>query len=109
MDKLLFAAQALTRVEAWLLPRDIISELLEKDRDFVGSLLNRLSFEFQHILQLYIGLQNDDLEKRLERYLQKYSRKLELNGVKLTHQQIAIDLGVSRESVSRIMSKKGNL
>ncbi|QYS90547.1 winged helix-turn-helix domain-containing protein [Flavobacterium covae] len=46
------------------------------------------------------------MEKRLEKYLDKYSSKLQLNGVKLTHQQIAIDLGVSRESVSRIMSKK---
>ncbi|MFK7030859.1 Crp/Fnr family transcriptional regulator [Flavobacterium oreochromis] len=106
MDKLLFTAQALTKVEAWLLPKDLIDELLLKDKAFVDYLVNRLAFEFQNILQLYVGLQNDDLEKRLERYLQKYGNKLEINGIKLTHQQIAIDLGVSRESISRIMAKK---
>ncbi|OWP83298.1 hypothetical protein BWK59_11270 [Flavobacterium davisii] len=106
MDKLLFTAQALTKVEAWLLPKVMVEELLEKDKRFIDYIVNRLSFEFQNILQLYIGLQNDDLDKRLERYLKKYSTKLESNGIKLTHQQIATDLGVSRESISRIMSKK---
>ncbi|AMA49348.1 MULTISPECIES: Crp/Fnr family transcriptional regulator [Flavobacterium] len=105
-DKLVFSAQALTEVEAWLIPKNIVNELLEKDQVFVNYLMRRLTFEFQNMLQLYVSLQNEDLEKRLEKYLDKYSSKLQLNGVKLTHQQIAIDLGVSRESVSRIMSKK---
>ncbi|QYS90546.1 hypothetical protein JJC04_10770 [Flavobacterium covae] len=49
-DKLVFSAQALTEVEAWLIPKNIVNELLEKDQVFVNYLMRRLTFEFQNML-----------------------------------------------------------
>ena len=49
------------------------------------------------------------LDDRMEKYLQSLSQSTGSHTLNFTHQQIADDLNVSREAVSRLLKKMENL
>ncbi|WP_428225660.1 Crp/Fnr family transcriptional regulator [Flavobacterium sp.] len=108
-SKVIFTALALTEVEAFLLPVSDLIEIIKLYPDFSAFVLEQVSVNFYDALNRYVDLQTNDLEKRLQAYMEKYKNKLEINGLRLTHQQIASDLGVSREAVTRAFAKISTL
>lgn len=104
-QKSVFSAQALTLVSIALIPIEEIQKLLTTSPEFVKYLLSQTSKNLFYTIELLKDLQSKNLEDRILKYLKLYKEKLSKNGFQLTHQQIATDLGASRESVTRSLSK----
>lgn len=108
-SKAIFTALALTDADALLLPVTELTDIIRLYPDFSTFILEQVSVNFYDALNMFVDLQTSDLERRLQRYIEKYKSKLEVNGLRLTHQQIATDLGVSREAVTRTFAKLNSL
>ncbi len=88
-----------------LIPIRVINTLIKNKPEF-----NQLFFEFfnlryKELLSTINHLIYDKLDKRIYDFLKKRSELTGENPLKISHQQIATELGTSREVVSRIIKK----
>lgn len=88
-----------------LIPGDLLPKLLQDFPSF-----NRLFYElyntrYTELVDTIRHLVFDTLDTRLFLYLQEQSGRSGSNLIKLSHRQIAEDLGTSREVISRVMKK----
>lgn len=102
-------AQCVTDVSALLLPKSVFLELIsgyEAMRNFIFNLFSqRLATMIEVVDEIAFG----KMDLRLKNYL---IEKADNDVVNLTHQQIANDLGSSREVISRLLKdleKKGQV
>lgn len=100
----LFSAMTLTEVDVLLLPLFSVKELIMEHPEFCSFILEQMQTNLYDTLKKLKEDHATSLEKKLQIYLSKYKEKLETNGIKMTHQRIADDLGVSRESVTRVLN-----
>ena len=88
-----------------ILPADKALKIAQKYKvwnAFVYQLFNDKFEELSHIIELLTFSRKD---KRLLDYLTKKARLNQTSVIKKTHQQIADDLGSSREVISRLLKK----
>lgn len=95
-----FAAQGVAEepIAALAVPRDVFTTMLEQSPVFRSFVLDIFSGRITHLMELVHEVAFNKLDRRLRR------RLLELGPVvNLTHQEMADELGTSREIISRIL------
>ena len=102
-------AQCVTDVSALLLPKDVFIRLNSVYSEMRSFIFHLLSQRLATIIEIVEEVAFGKLDLRLENYLIEKAQNDILN---LTHQQIANDLGSSREVISRLLKdleKKGRI
>lgn len=87
------------------LPSDKISYLENKYPRFNNLFQNQYDKRYSDLLDTINHLIFNKLDVRVFDFLKKKSKLLKINPIKITHKQIASELGTAREVVSRIMKK----
>ena len=82
-----------------------IAKNYPKWNEYIYDLFN---LKFQELLNVIEILTFSNKDKRLMEYLKTESRITESNILKVTHQQIAYELGSTREVISRLLKKLEN-
>ena len=91
--------------EIVVIPADkalLIAKKYPKWNDFIYNLFNQ---KYEELLNVVEILTFSNKDKRLIEYLKKEARLKGSSILKTTHQQIAYDLGSSREVISRLLKK----
>ncbi len=94
--------------EVLVIPADkvlLIAKKYPKWNEFVYELFN---LKFEELLNVIEILTFSNKDMRLLEYLKKEGRLKNKNTIKTTHQEIAYDLGSSREVISRLLKKLEN-
>jgi len=94
-----------TESELLLIPSEKIQHWIE-----LYPRLNKLFYQqyedrYTDMIETVHHLLFDKLDKRIVHYLKEKSETLQQNPVKISHRQIAQDLGTAREVVSRVMKQ----
>lgn len=102
-------AQCVTDVSVLLLPKDIFIKLISDYQEMRSFIFSLLSQRLATIIEIVEDVAFGKLDTRLKDYL---IEKAQDNILNLTHQQIANDLGSSREVISRLLKdfeKRGKI
>lgn len=91
------SAQAVQDSEIFIIPIDMVSDLFLKDVEFLKYLYINLQNKFRLILDSKEEIIHESIEERLIRCLNNKNSKI----IYATHEQLAIEIGSSREVVSR--------
>ncbi len=94
-------AVAETEIEAILIPSEIFRGWIKVHDEISDYVFNLLSDRLGAVIEVIEEIAFKNMDKRIAEFL--ISRKSNKNEVKITHQEIAGDLGTSREVVSRIL------
>lgn len=105
-EHLAFSAIAETESELLLLPMDKVRNWLTQYPRFNQMLLSGYQKHYSDLLQTTKQLICFNLEERLLTYLQNKKELQQSDLLKITHQEIATDLGTTREVISRLMKKE---
>lgn len=103
-----FSAAAEIDAELLLLPVDQVNEWLNSYPSFGCLLLTAYQKHYEELLHTTKQVICYNLENRLTDYLRTKSEMEKSDLLSLSHQQVADDLGTSREVVSRLMKKLGS-
>jgi CRP/FNR family transcriptional regulator len=90
---------------ALLLPVDKISGWIKQFPDFNSLFFQQYNMRYSELLDTINHILFDKMDKRLYDYLQEKYKLTNKNPLKVSHRQIANDLGTAREVISRIMKK----
>ena len=91
--------------EALLMPVELVSGWTKTFPDINTLFFKQYGMRYADLLDTVNHLLYSKLDKRLLEYLQKRSTLTQSNPIKVTHRQIANELGTSREVISRVMKK----
>ncbi|MDC8003678.1 Crp/Fnr family transcriptional regulator [Aureisphaera galaxeae] len=100
-----FSAIAELDSELLLLPMDKVRLWLTKYPSFCNMVLKDYQKHYEDLLHTTKQIVCHNLESRLLNYLQNKSEREQSDVLKISHQDIADDLGTSREVISRLMRK----
>lgn len=100
-----FSAYAELDSDLLMLPIDRVKEWLRIYPSFSALLLMGYEKHYQDLLHTTKQLVCFNLEKRLLDYLKTKAKIEKTQILKISHQEIATDLGTSREVISRLMKK----
>ncbi len=100
-----FAAVAESESQILLLPLHQVKQWLQSYPSFANMVLKDYQKHYQDLLHTTKQLICYNLEERLLAYLKTKTQMERSNLLKITHQQIANDLGSSREVISRLLKK----
>ncbi len=100
-----YSATALTetRARAARLPAAEFREAFARSRGFQDYVLSELARRQQHTLLLLQEVAFERLETRLAGFLMRQASRDQQAAVRMTHQQIACELGTTREMISRLL------
>lgn len=98
------AAVAVTDTVALTLPLEKMDEWMQKYKSWYSFVIKTYRSKYQELLQTINEIAFKNMDERLEFYLKKQVKQFGPT-LKMTHQEIAIDLNSSREVVSRLMKK----
>lgn len=93
--------------DALLLPVDRLINWTLQFPEINSLFFHLFSLRYNELLDTINHILFDQLDKRLYDYLQKKA-ELTTNPLKISHRQIASDLGTAREVISRVMKKLEN-
>jgi CRP/FNR family transcriptional regulator len=71
-------------------------------------MLNTYQARFDELLQTLDSIAFSKLDQRIANYLKKQSVALKTKRIETTHQQISVELGSTREAVSRLLKQMEN-
>lgn len=91
-----------------LLPIDRIPAWLRKFPDINTLFFQQYNLRYSELLETIHHLLFNKMDKRLYDYLEKKVRLTGKNPIKISHREIANELGTAREVISRIMKKLEN-
>jgi len=103
-----FTAKALKDSKLLMLPLTRVQSWLDTSARFNQLLLNAYQKHYNNLLETTKQVICYNLEDRLFDYLEKRTLVEESRLLPLSHQQIADDLGTSREVISRLIKKLGH-
>jgi CRP/FNR family transcriptional regulator len=95
-------AAADEEVEAALVPSNIFREWTGRYEIWRNYVFNLLAKSLSSVMATLEEVAFQRMDVRIAEYIMKLSKKSN-NGIKITHQDIAMELGTSREVVSRIL------
>lgn len=98
-------AKAIQNTKVLMVPIDQMDDLMRSYKTWYHFVLETYRNRFEEILQVVDQVIFKGLDDRLFFYLKNQSEKLGTKDLKLTHQEIANDLGSSREVISRLLKK----
>lgn len=93
---------------ALLLPVDKISGWMSRYPDLNSLFFQQYNLRYAELLDTIQNVLFHKMDQRLYDYLKEKSELLNKNPLKISHRQIAADLGTAREVVSRVMKKLEN-
>ncbi|MCC6584047.1 MAG: Crp/Fnr family transcriptional regulator [Chitinophagales bacterium] len=91
--------------ELILLPTDKIAHWLVEYPSINMLFYQQYEMRYTELIDTINQLLYDKLDKRIMTYLQEKSELTGKNPIKITHKEIALELGTAREVVSRILKK----
>ena len=90
---------------AILLPVDKIEGWIRQFPDFNSIFFQQYNLRYSELLDTISHLLFNKMDQRLYDYLKKKHQMTGKNPIKISHRQIANDLGTAREVISRVMKK----
>ncbi len=94
--------------EALLLPVDKVAGWTKQFPDINSMFFQQFNMRYSELLDTINHLLFDQMDKRLYDYLVKKSNLSVSSRLKISHRQIANELGTAREVISRVMKKLEN-
>ncbi|ADR22316.1 cyclic nucleotide-binding protein [Marivirga tractuosa] len=91
-----------------LIPVQLLPEWLQKYPDFNELFYTQYNLRYSELLETISHLLLDKMDKRLYDYLKKKSALTSTNSIKMSHSQIANELGTAREVITRVLKKLEN-
>lgn len=88
-----------------LLPVKYVPEWIKKYPDFNDVFFNQYNLRYLELLNTIGHLLNDKMDKRLYDHLEKKWILTDHSPIKMSHNQIANELGTAREVISRVLKK----
>ena len=92
-------------VEAVVIPVDRFRAWFDDDPRFRAFVIATISRRVTELIQLVEEVAFRDLRTRVVRFLQHASRRADDHCVAITHDALAVEVGASRESVSRVLKE----
>ncbi|MFY9154052.1 MAG: Crp/Fnr family transcriptional regulator [Prolixibacteraceae bacterium] len=93
---------------ALLLPVEKVIDWTHQFPDINTAFFQQFNLRYSELLDTINHLLFDQLDKRLYDYLAKKTRLTNSNPLKISHRQVASELGTAREVISRVMKKLEN-
>jgi CRP/FNR family transcriptional regulator len=90
---------------AALLPVEMVSKWIKQYPDINTLFFMQFNMRYSELLETINHILFDSLDKRIYSYLEEKIRLTKSNPIKISHRQIASELGTAREVVSRIMKR----
>ncbi|WP_462250512.1 Crp/Fnr family transcriptional regulator [Ekhidna sp.] len=94
--------------EILLLPSDSVSEWVRQFPSINTLFYQQYDLRYSELLDTISHVLSNKMDIRLFDYLKERSRVTNQNPIKMSHRQIASELGTAREVVSRVMKKLEN-
>ncbi|WP_298956335.1 Crp/Fnr family transcriptional regulator [uncultured Nonlabens sp.] len=88
-----------------LLPVHLLPSWLKKYPEFNELFYNQFNLRYSELLETIGSLLLDKMDKRLYDHLKKKTELSHNNSVKMSHSQIANELGTAREVITRVLKK----
>lgn len=88
-----------------LLPIKFLPKWIQDYPDFNELFFNQYNLRYLDLLETIGHLLNDKMDKRLFEHLEKKSLLTNGNPIKMSHSQLAGELGTAREVISRVLKK----
>jgi CRP/FNR family transcriptional regulator len=88
-----------------LLPVHLLPTWLREHQDFNELFYNQFNLRYSELLNTIGSLLLDKMDKRLYDHLKKKTELNNNNSIKMSHSQIANELGTAREVVTRVLKK----
>ena len=88
-----------------LIPVQHLPEWLKEHPDFNELFYNQFNLRYTELLETISHLLLDKMDKRLYEHLHRKSALIKGNPVKMSHHQLANELGTAREVISRVLKK----
>lgn len=104
-DRANFSAMTEMDSDLLLLPIDKVGLWMKTYPSLNSIILNNYKKHYNDLLDTTKQIICQDLEERLINYLETKAKLLQTNLISISHQEIANDLGTSREVISRLMKK----
>ncbi|PWT78508.1 MAG: Crp/Fnr family transcriptional regulator [Bacteroidetes bacterium] len=86
-------------------PVAIMDHLMRNYKSWYHFVIETFRTRFNELLEVIDNIAFRAMDERLEFYLKKQVKELRVTKLKMTHQEIANDLGTSREVISRLLKK----
>lgn len=91
-----------------LLPVQLLPTWLKEYPDFNELFYNQFNMRYLELLDTIGSLLLDKMDKRLFDHLKKKAELISSNSIRMSHSQLANELGTAREVVTRVMKKLEN-
>jgi len=98
-------AQTEESTTALLLPVDKVSKWIKQFPDINTLFFQQYNLRYSEMLETIHHVLFDKMDKRLHDYLKEKINLINKNPLKISHRQIANELGTAREVISRVMKK----
>ena len=97
-------ARTKTDIKGWLIPSNIVKELILKSPTYQEYIFSLFSIKFSALTTLIEDIKFKKLDTRILEYLKLKNEKI----LPITHEKLANDLGTSRVVISRILKDLEN-
>ena len=97
-------AQTKTAIKGWLIPSNIIKELMIKSPAYQEYIFSLFSIKFSALTTLIEDIKFKKLDTRILESLKMKNEKI----IQITHKELANDLGTSRVVISRVLKDLEN-
>ena len=97
-------AQTKTAIKGWLIPSNIIKELMIKSPTYQEYIFSLFSIKFSALTTLIEDIKFKKLDTRILELLKMKNEKI----ISITHEELANDLGTSRVVISRVLKDLEN-
>ncbi len=97
-------AQTKTDIKGWLIPSNIVKELMIKSPSYQEYIFSLFSIKFSALTTLIEDIKFKKLDTRILEFLQIKNEKI----VSITHEELANNLGTSRVVISRVLKDLEN-
>mgnify|MGYP000878542881 FL=1 len=97
-------AQTKTDIKGWLIPSNIVKELIIKSPLYQEYIFSLFSIKFSALTTLIEDIKFKKLDTRILEFLKMKDEKI----IQITHEELANDLGTSRVVISRVLKDLEN-
>lgn len=98
-------AVAEEKSEVLFIPVEKIHELIREHPEWLNYIFQIYHKRFEELLEVVDAVAFKNMDERLLQFLQKRCEVMETDTLRLTHDQLAQELGTAREVISRLLKK----
>jgi CRP/FNR family transcriptional regulator len=104
-EKSQIMAKVVEDVELVMVPLPLMDKWMMQHRSWYEFVIDTYRSRFEEVLEVINSIAFKAMDERLEFYLKRQKEACGCKDLKLSHQEIAIDLNTSREVISRLLKK----